>query len=98
MDAQYLGPDVDPATGLERMHPVTPSWVRVSHLMMLWTRHGFFDLFDYIPGFPAEDVGQLLSTSVEVDGLRFASIEWLRRMKQAAGRPKDLLDLQNLPE
>jgi hypothetical protein len=35
---------------------------------------------------------------VQLDGVRFASLEWLRRMKQAAGRPKDLLDLENLPE
>ncbi len=31
-------------------------------------------------------------------GVRFVSLDWLRRMKQAAGRPKDLLDLENLPE
>jgi len=98
VDAKYIGRDIDPATGLERMIPVTIEWIRVSHLMMLWTRLGFFDLFDYIPGFPAEDVGQLLATGIDVNGVRFASLDWLRRMKQAAGRPKDLLDLQNLPE
>lgn len=98
VDARHIGRDVDPATGLERMIPVTIEWIRASHLMMLWTRHGFFDLFDYIPGFPAEAVGQLLATGMDVNGVRFASLEWLRRMKRAAGRPKDLLDLQNLPE
>ena len=36
-------------------------------------------------------------TAVELDGIRFASLEWLRKLKQAAGRPKDLLDLENLP-
>ena len=36
-------------------------------------------------------------TGVELDGIRFASLEWLRKLKQAAGRPKDLIDLENLP-
>jgi hypothetical protein len=31
-------------------------------------------------------------------GVKFASLEWLRRMKRAAGRPKDLLDLENLAD
>jgi hypothetical protein len=39
-----------------------------------------------------------LAASVEVNGLRFASLQWLRRMKQAAARPKDLLDLKNLAD
>ncbi|MFM7041601.1 MAG: hypothetical protein ACKO35_05380 [Planctomycetaceae bacterium] len=36
-------------------------------------------------------------TSIDLDGVRFASLEWLRKLKQAAGRPKDLLDLEQLP-
>lgn len=95
--AQYIGKDIDPATGIERMYPVTPSFIQVSHLMMLWTNHGFLDLFDYIPGLPAEDVQQLLDSSVEADGIRYASLDWLRRMKRVSGRTKDLLDLENLP-
>jgi hypothetical protein len=39
-----------------------------------------------------------LAETLEVDGLRFPSLSWLRRMKRMAGRPKDLLDLENLPE
>jgi hypothetical protein len=98
VEAQYIGTDIDPATNMERTYPVTLPWVRASHLMMLWTRFGFFDLFDYVPGHPDQDVRELLATAVEAAGLRFASLDWLRRMKRAAARPKDLLDLENLPE
>lgn len=95
--AQYIGREIDPATGIERTYPVTPSYIRISHLMMLWTKFGFLDLFDYVPGFPTADVAELAATSVESDGLRYASLGWLRQMKAAAGRTKDLLDLENLP-
>jgi hypothetical protein len=98
VDARYIGKDIDPATGIERTYPVTLPFLQTSHLMMLWTKHGFLDLFDYIPGFPAEDVRQLLDSSVEADGIRYASLDWLRKMKRASGRAKDLLDLENLPE
>jgi hypothetical protein len=42
-------------------------------------------------------VASLFESSREVEGIRFVSLEWLRRLKAAAGRPKDLLDLENLP-
>ncbi|MDB5357070.1 MAG: hypothetical protein JWN24_3523 [Phycisphaerales bacterium] len=98
LDAQYIGKEIDPKTRIERTYPVTESFIRSSHLMMLWTKHGFLDLFDYIPGFPTEDVQQLRKSSAEAEGYRYASLEWLRKMKKAAGRTKDLLDLENLPE
>jgi hypothetical protein len=65
--------------------------------MMLWTRHGFLDLFDYIPGFPTADVNDLFQSSIPAEDVRFVSLQWLRKMKQAAGRTKDRLDLENLP-
>jgi len=98
IDAQYIGDDIDPATGIERTYPVDPTFIQISRLMMLWTKLGFFDLFDYVPGHPDADVRELLATSVEADGYRFASLDWLRRMKKVSGRTKDLLDLENLPE
>jgi hypothetical protein len=98
MDAQYIGTEIDPATGLERTYPVTLAFVQSSRLMMLWTKYGFLDLFDYVPGSPAQDVAELLATSVVANGRRYASLAALRRMKRAAARPKDLLDLENLPE
>lgn len=96
--AQFIGDDIDPATGIERTYPVTLAYIQSSHLMMLWTNDGFLDLFDYIPALPEQDVRQVLDSSVESDGLRYVSLDWLRRMKEASGRPKDLLDLENLPE
>jgi hypothetical protein len=97
IDAQYIGNDIDPATGIERTYPVSASFIRITHLMMLWTRHGFLDLFDYVPGFPKEDVNQLFQSSVQAGNNRFTSLDWLRKMKRASGRSKDLLDLENLP-
>ena len=98
MNARYIGREIDPATGIERMHPVNLSFVQANHLMMLWTDlGGFLDLFDYIPGHPKADVGELLSTSIEQNGLHVASLHWLRKMKLSAARTKDLLDLENLP-
>jgi hypothetical protein len=58
---------------------------------------GFLDLFDYVPGYPNEAVASLFESSHVVEGIRFVSLEWLRRLKAAAGRPRDLLDLENLP-
>ena len=66
--------------------------------MMLWTKLGFLDLFDYIPGHAGADVDDLFSTSVQSPPYRFASLQWLRKMKQASGRPRDLEDLKNLSE
>jgi hypothetical protein len=98
IDARYIGKDIDPATGIERTYSVTLPFIQISRLMMLTTRHGFLDLFDYVPGFPNEDTGQLLDSSVESQGLRFVSLAWLRLMKQASGRNQDRLDLEKLPE
>lgn len=97
LDAHFIGDDIDPATGIERIHPVTDAYVRTERLMMLCTSAGFLDLFDYVPGLPETPVTSVWETAIDLDGVRFASLDWLRRMKRAAGRPKDLLDLENLP-
>jgi hypothetical protein len=41
---------------------------------------------------PAQHSCQILtiSDSIELDNLRFVSLRWLRKLKQAAGRHKDL--------
>lgn len=98
LEAQYIGSEIDPHTRLERTYPVTLPFIRSNPLMMLLTRHGFLDLFDYIPGLPEERVKDLFESSVEVEQIHYASLGWLRRMKTAAGRSKDALDLENLPE
>ena len=95
--AESIGDEIDPATGIERTHPVTAAFVRSQSLMMLCTAAGFLDLFDYVPGHPSVPVSIVWETAVELDGIRFASLGWLRRLKRAAGRPKDMLDLENLP-
>jgi hypothetical protein len=96
IEAQYIGKEIDPATKIERMYPVTPAFIGSSHLMMLVTRHGFLDIFDYVPGLPDQDASELLRTSVESSGLRYVSLDWLRKMKEKAGRTKDKEDIENL--
>lgn len=98
LDARFIGDDIDPTTGIERTHPVTPAYIRAQRLMMLCTTAGFLDLFDYVPGLPQASVTSVWEAGIDLDGVRFVSLDWLRRMKQAAGRPKDLLDLENLPD
>lgn len=95
--ACWISDERDPATGYERLVPVSPAYVRSAHLMMLTTDLGFLDLYDYIPGFPDVPVADVFSDSVELDRLRFVSLRWLRKLKQAAGRHKDLDDLEHLP-
>ena len=96
LEAVWIGKEIDRATGIEKTYPVSATYINREHLMMLWTPCGPLDLFDYIPGMPDEDVRQLFETGVEGDGLTFSSLSWLRRMKRAAGRTKDLADLEEL--
>lgn len=96
-NACWISNERDPQTRIEKLVPVTAAYINCEHLMMLWTDYGFVDLFDYIPGHPAEDVQKLFDAAVDVGGVRYASLDWLKKMKQAAGRPKDLEDLRNLP-
>jgi hypothetical protein len=98
VDAKYIGKEIDPATKIEKVYAVTLPYIQANHLMLVTTRFGFLDLFDYVPGLPAEDPQQLLDSSVVESGVRYVSLDWLRKLKTASGRPKDLLDLQNLPE
>ena len=98
IDAAYIGNQIDPATGIEQTLPVSLPFIQSTSLMMLVTRHGFLDLFDYVPGVPAENPGALLDSAVETGGLKYVSLGWLRRLKEVSGRPKDVIDLQNLPE
>jgi len=95
--ACWISDERDPATGLERLVPVSAPYVRGRHLMMLTTDLGFLDLYDYIPGFPDVPVAEVFADSIELDNLQFVSLPWLRKMKQAAGRHKDLDDLEHLP-
>jgi hypothetical protein len=95
--ACWISDERDPATGHEKLIPVSLPYVRGEHLMMLTTDLGFVDLYDYVPGFPDVPVADIFSDSIKLDNLRFVSLLWLRKLKQAAGRHKDLDDLEHLP-
>ncbi len=97
LNAAWISDEIDPTTGLERLVPVTPSYVRHQHLMMLHTDAGYLDVFDHIPGFPHEPVARLFDSAEQLHGIHYVSLQWLRRMKAASGRPRDLDDLENLP-
>jgi len=97
LNARWIGSKIDSQTGIEETYPVTLSYIRANRLMMLFTDFGFLDLFDFIPGLPYEPVDQLFDTAVESQGRNYASLHWLRAMKTAANRPKDHIDLDNLP-
>jgi hypothetical protein len=94
--ACWISDERDPATGMERLIPVSASYVSTTHLMMLVTDYGFVDLFDYVPGFPDANVREVYEQSVPSGQLRYVSLDWLKKMKQAAGRSKDQMDLENL--
>lgn len=96
--AYWIGTELDPTTGIEKIYSVTLSYVRKHHLMMLGTDLGFLDLFDFVPAMPHESIDDLFATAVVREGRPFASLTWIRRMKAAAGRPIDQVDLENLPD
>ncbi len=99
MNANWIGKDLDPTTGIESLVRVNAAYVRSTRLMMLVTDFGFLDIFDYVPGCPNVSVEELLSESIQHPaGYRFSSLKHLRQMKLASGRPKDLFDLGMLPE
>ena len=97
-NAAWISAEIDPATLAERLMPVTEAYVRGNHLMMLFTDFGFLNVFDYVPGYPHADVAEFFAESVLHGDLRYASLAWLRRMKAAAGRPKDNDDLSKLAD
>ena len=95
--ACWVSNDRDPQTGLERLVPVSLSYLKAQRLMMLSTDLGFLDLYDYVPGFPETPVEEILADSIAWGELRFVSLHWLRRLKERAARHRDLDDLEHLP-
>ena len=73
-------------------------FTRIPAFMSFAAGKGWLDLMTAVPGvdFAASAAN---STVMTVDGvtLKFVDLASLRRNKQATGRPKDLLDLENLP-
>ena len=96
-EAFWIGDDIDPATGLEHTYPITMDHLRSHPLLMLGTTFGYVDLFDFLPGLPDVSFDDFLKEVVTSNGLPFASLEWLKRLKQVSNRPQDQIDLQRLP-
>ncbi len=69
----------------------------------LETDLGALDIMQWISGIDADDLyaeldRDALSFSLDEVQIRYCSLAHLRAMKAAAGRPRDLDDLQHLPE
>ncbi len=69
----------------------------------LETDLGALDIMQWVSGMSAIDLyreldGQALSFRLDEITVRYCSLQHLRAMKTAAGRPRDLDDLQHLPE
>jgi len=96
--AYWISDEIDLSTGIEKAMPVTADYIQREHMMMLGTKLGYVDLFDFIPGMPTESLTDLFSSAQSSGTLKFANLHWLRRMKASAGRPQDMIDLANLPD
>ena len=68
-----------------------------NHLMMMKTDLGYLDIFDFIPGFPEIPTEELFDTAENYQGTKIVSLEWLKKIKNASGRSRDIEDLKNLP-
>ena len=75
IDACWISKEIDPSTQLERLVPVTLPYLQAQHLMMLKTKLGFLDIYDYVPGFPETPVEELFVDSVGHGDLRFVSLD-----------------------
>ena len=95
--ASWISNEVDPDTGYEKEIPVSLGFLQNNHLMMLNTDLGYLDVFDFIPGFPEIPVKELFDTAENYQGTKIVSLEWLKKIKSASGRSRDLEDLKNLP-
>jgi hypothetical protein len=98
INAYYIGEEIDPKTGIETTHRINKEFIRSNHLMMLGSDLGYVDLFDFVPAIPDASVSDVIASAITVSGRPFVNLAWLRRMKQAAGRAQDKIDLQHLPQ
>jgi hypothetical protein len=98
VNARWISNEIDPATGIEKLRPVSLPYIQANHLMMLVTDLGLLDLFDYVPGIPDANAQDVFDQSIPSGDARFVSLDWLRRMKRATDRSKDAEDLRQLEE
>jgi len=83
--------------------PLDPDDLAEGGNFRLHTRLGALDIMQWIPGIDADAAYPVLAADAITVELRDAELEicslaHLRRMKETAQRPQDLLDLANLPE
>ena len=97
LNAYVILDEIDPASGIEKIKPVTFGDLVSRSLIMVGTDFGYLDLFSFAPGFKDANLEDLWRQSISSDGYRFVSLEWLRRLKEALGRPINQIDLANLP-
>ncbi len=95
--AYWIGDEIDPHTGIEETFPVTLDYIRDHHLLLLGTEAGYIDLFDFLPGLPDASMEEFFQAAQLSCGRAFASLDWLKRLKLAANRPQDRIDLEHLP-
>jgi hypothetical protein len=81
--------------------PLNPADLREGGNFVLATRLGRLDVMQWVPGVPGDLAYEHLArsaieTSLGVHTLRVCSKDDLIAMKRAAGRPQDLVDLQEL--
>jgi hypothetical protein len=102
LDARIL--DTDDFTGAEiPADPTRPADLEMGGNFCLLTDLGRLDVMQWLSGVDTDDpYGELNPDTVEgsLDGIpvRVCSLEHLRAMKRAAGRPQDLEDLRRLGE
>lgn len=95
--AFWIGDEIDPETGLEVTHPISLDYLRSHSLLMLGTKFGYLDMFDFLPGIPEVSVEVLLQDIQQSEGCPYVSLKWLKRLKRASNRPIDQIDLEHLP-
>ena len=83
------------------LDPTDPDDLAVGGNFLVETNIGRLDVMQWVRGVDADDAyGQLAATAVTAEAfgvpITVASLADLRRMKRAAGRPRDLQDLQDL--
>jgi hypothetical protein len=81
--------------------PTRPDDLAAGGNFRLETSFGVLDLMQWIPGIDADQAYERLAASAEsADAfgveIKVCSLADLRQMKRAAGRPQDLVDLEDL--
>jgi predicted nucleotidyltransferase len=98
LDAQVEG--AEEFKGEELPDPLDPEALALGGNWVLRTRLGRFDIMQWVGDDPLWEKLSPTAVEAEIGGLpvKFASYESLVSLKEQAGRPQDLIDLQRLRE